>query len=155
MKKAADDAIPEYVRKQLIEADELKKRLAALEDDKAVASFAKRAADLGLEGHGETLRKAYAGNAESIVKLESILKGLAEQVRTGKIFAEFGSNQSGSPATAHDEILAASKAYREGQIKIGKKCTPEQAFTAVYTDPAHADIKKRYDAEEIKKRMAA
>lgn len=155
MKKSADDAIPEYVRKQLLEAEEIKKDLAALKEDKAVASFAKRAIELGLEGHGETLRKAYGGNAEAIVKLESILKGLAEQVRTGKIFAEFGSNQSGNGATAEDDMKAAAAAYREGQIKIGKKCSPEQAFTHVYTDPAHAELKKRYDAEEIKKRRAA
>jgi hypothetical protein len=155
MKKVVDDAIPESIRKQLAEAEEIKKRLIALEDDKAAASFAKRAIDLGLEGHGETLRKAYGGNTEAIVKLESILKGLAEQIRTGTIFAEFGSNQSGAGATASDEMNAVAAAYREGQIKIGKNCSPAQAFTAVYIDPAHAELKKRYDAEEIKKRHAA
>jgi hypothetical protein len=153
MKKVIDDAIPEYVRKQLAEAEELKKRLASLEDDKAAASFAKRATELGLEGHGETLRKAYGGNAEAIMKLESILKGLAEQVRTGKIFAEFGSNQSGSGATAADELNAAAETYRAAQIAIGKKCSLEQAFTHVYT--TNLELKKRYDDEDMKKRRAA
>jgi hypothetical protein len=155
MKKMLDDAIPEHVRKQLAEAEEIRKDLAILKEDKAIAAYAKRAIDLGLDGHGETLRKAYSGNAEAIAKLESLLKGLVEQVRTGKIFVEFGSNQSGANATAADEMRAAASAYREGQIKIGKKCTPEQAFTAIYTDPAHADLKKRYDAEDLKKRYAA
>jgi hypothetical protein len=155
MKKVMDEAIPEYVRKQLAEAEELKKQVSSLVDDKAAASFAKRATELGLEGHGETLRKAYGGNAEAIVKLESILKGLTEQVRTGKIFAEFGSNQSNAGATAADDLNAQAAAYREGQIKIGKKCSTVQAFTHVYTDPAHAELKKRYDDEEIKKRYAA
>jgi hypothetical protein len=153
MKKVIDDAIPEYVRKQLAEAEELKKRLASLEDDRAAASFAKRATELGLEGHGETLRKAYGGNADAIVKLESLLKGLTEQVKTGKVFAEFGSNQSNAAAPAADELNAQAAAYREGQIKIGKKCSPEQAWTAVYL--GNADLKKRYDDEETKKRRAA
>jgi hypothetical protein len=155
MKKAMDATIPDDIRKQREEAADMKKRLAALEDDRAVESFAKRATDIGLEGHGETLRKAYAGNAEAIVKLESLFKGLTEQIRTGKVFAEFGSNQPGTGATAADEMKVAASAYREGQVKLGKKCTPEQAFTAIYTDPVHAELKKRYDAEEIQKRRAA
>jgi hypothetical protein len=155
MKKIIDDAIPPEIRKQLEETADLKKRLADLEDDRAVAAYAKRAADIGIDGHGETLRKAIRGDAEAITKLESLLKGLAEQVRTGKIFAEFGSNQSGSGATAADELNAAAAVYREGQIKIGKKCTQEQAFTHVYTDSAYVELKKRYDAEEVKKRHAA
>jgi hypothetical protein len=46
-----------------------------------------------------------------------LLKGMSEQIRTGKIFAEFGSNQSGGPASAADEMKLAAEAYRDGQIK--------------------------------------
>jgi hypothetical protein len=155
MKRVIEDTIPPEIRKQLAEAEALKKQVSSLVEDRAVDAFAKRAIDLGVEGHGETLRKAYGGNAEAIIKLESILKGLAEQVRTGKVFTEFGSNQSNAGVTAKDDMDAAAAAYREGQIKIGKNCSIEQAFTKVYTDPAYAELKKRYDTEDMKKRHAA
>ena len=41
----------------------------------------------------------------------------------------------------------------EGQIKVGKKCSIEKAWTEVYLDKANADLKKAHDADEIKKRM--
>jgi hypothetical protein len=148
--------LPEEIRKKLEKADANEVILKQLMDEREAAIFAKRAVAIGLqEPHGEILRKAYTGDKESIAKLEALMKGLAEQVRTGKIFAEFGSNQSGGGATAADEMNAQAAAYREGQLKIGKKCSPEQAFTAVYTDSAHAELKKRYDTEEMKKRYAA
>lgn len=153
MNKAIAAALPEHVMKQLAEAEDMKKRLALLESDKEVSFFAKRAVDLGLaESQGEILRKAYKGDAEAITKYEQIFKGLAEQVRTGKVFAEFGSNQSGQGATAKSEMDAVAAEYRKNKMAAGGVCTREMAFTAVYTDPAHADLKKRYDDEDFKKR---
>ena len=148
--------LPEDVQKALDRAQANEIILKQLMDERETAVFAKRATAIGLEEvHGEILRKSYTGDKDAIAKLESLMKGMSEQIRTGKIFAEFGSNQSGAGTTAADEMNTAAAAYRADQIKIGKKCTPEQAFTAIYIDPAHADLKKRFDDEEIKKRRAA
>lgn len=148
-----EKSLPVEVQKALDVAKANEVILKQLMEDKEVAVFAKRAVGLGLEEiHGEVLRKAYSGDADAIGKLEQLLKGLSEQVRTGKVFAEFGTNKSNAGATAKDEIDAAAEEYRAGQIKVGKSCSIEQAFTKVYTDPAHADLKKRYDLEQASKR---
>lgn len=155
MKKAATITdLPEDIQKALYNAQANEIILKQLMDEREVAEYAKRATRLGLEEmHGETLRKAFSGDKAGIADLEKLMKGMAEQIRTGKIFAEFGAHGSGAGATAADEMKLAADAYREGQIKLGKKCSPQQAFTAIYIDPAHADLKKRYDSEEIKKRL--
>lgn len=148
--------LPEEIQKALDEAKADKIILKQLVEEREIATYAKRAVSIGLEEpHGEIMRKAYTGDKDAIAKLEALMKGLAEQVTTGKIFAEFGSNRTGAGATAADDMNAAAAAYRETQIKIGKKCSIEQAFTHVYTDPGFAELKKRYDAEDMKKRHAA
>jgi hypothetical protein len=135
-KKMFDEAIAkaeknEALLKSLIEKDE-------------AATFAKRAADLGLgEAHGETLRKAYAGDKDGVAKLEALMKGLAEQARTGKVFAEFGTNKSNAGATAKAEMDA-----KVDELAKSAKISKAQAFTQIYTDSAHADLKKRYDDED-------
>jgi hypothetical protein len=149
--------LPDEVQKALDRAAANEVILKQLMEDKEVTAFAKRAVGLGLEeAHGEVLRKAYAGDAASITKLEQLLKGLSEQVRTGTVFKEFGTSQSNAGATAKAEMDAVAEDYRKGQQAAGKTISKHQAFTAIYTDPTHADLKKRYDAEEaMAKRKAA
>lgn len=143
-KNSVEKRLPEAVRKALAQAEADRAVLKSLQEKDEVATFAKRAADLGIEAiHGETLRKAYRGDAAAIGKLETLLKSMSEQIRTGKVFAEFGSNLKGAGATAKSEF-----AEKVAELcKASPKLSEAQAFTKIYTDPAHADLKKRYDAE--------
>lgn len=120
----------------------------SLAEKDEVASFAKRAVSLGLpEAQGEVLRKAFVGDKEAIAKLEALIKGLNEQVKTGKIFEEFGTTQGGD-VTSGDALM---KAKVEEIKKSNPKLSDAQAFTRAYTDPANVEIKKAYDAEQAKK----
>jgi hypothetical protein len=65
----------------------------------------------------------------------------------GKVFAKFADTTS-----AEGVLKAKAEDYRSAQTKLGKRCSEQQAFTVVYTDPANADLKKRYDAEVVAKR---
>ena len=145
--------LPEPVRKALAEAENLKKRLAALEDEKERSLFAKRAAAIGLpEAEGETLRKAFGGDAGAQAKLETLIKGLHEQGRTSAIFAEFGRSGGNGVADAAVELDLKAEEYRKAQIAAGRPCSQQQAFAKVYTDQANHELKKRYDAEQAQKR---
>ena len=146
--------LPDDIQKALAKAEANEIILKGLMEEREVNEYAKTATRIGLEEvHGEILRKAFSGDKGGVAELQNLIKGMSEQIRSGKIFAEFGSARSGMGATAADEMKLAADAYREAQVKIGKKCSPQQAFTAVYTDPAHADLKKRYDTEDMKKRL--
>jgi hypothetical protein len=148
-KRQQEDPIAKADRE---ERETLRKRVADLDLKDQIATFGKRAVGLGLpETQGETLRKAYAGDATAITELEKVLKGLAEQVKTGKVFAEFGSSQAKTGATAYDDLMIKADELKKADPKLSK----EQAFDKVFTDPANVEIKKRYDAEEIAKRRAA
>ena len=150
-KKALVTKIDPEIQKRLDKADENEKLLKGLIEKDEIATFAKRATDLGLpESHGEVLRKAYGGDAEAIKKHEEMLKGLAEQVKTGKVFSEFGSSISKVGATAYDELVAKAAEYRK--TPEGQKLTVEQAFDKVYNDPANVELRKRYSDEEVAKR---
>jgi hypothetical protein len=145
--------LPETVRKALAEAESLKKRLGALEDEKERSAFAKRAAAIGLaEADGETLRQAFRGDAGAQAKLETLIKGLHAQGRTGTVFAEFGRSGGSGGMDAAAELDLKAEGYRKAQIAAGRPCSQPQAFAKVYTDPANAGLKKRYDAEQAQKR---
>lgn len=139
------------VKKALAEAASMRTEFAKLKEEREVAAFEKRAVSIGLpEAAGETLRKAYAGDEKAIAKLEQTIKGLVAQAQTAELFKEFGAG-GGKAATARDEIFA----KRDELRKANPKMSEAQAFTKVYTDPANAEIKKRYDAEEWSQRRSA
>ncbi len=108
-------------------ADILKRDEAA-----AVADFTKRATDMGFTADfGETLRKAFTGDAVSIGKLETEIKAMREQIRVGKLFGESGSNaQTGGKG--YDQLMAKAKELQG----IEKGLTIDQAFAKVYETPA-------------------
>lgn len=145
--------MPEHIRKALAQADEDRKVLKALQEKDEIATFAKRAEGLGLlPAQGEILRKAYTGDATAIGELEKLLKGLAQARETGKLFGELGKSGGGvGDGTAAADMKAKADDYKKAQIALGKKCTDQMAFAKVYVDPANADLKKRYDAEQAKR----
>jgi hypothetical protein len=145
--------LPEGIQKRLDAAEAMEKRLATLEDEREGVAFGKRAIGLGLvEAHGEILRKAYKGDPAAIGELETIIKGLTAQIDAGKLFKEFGTTRGGDATSAEGALKAKAAEYQTAQTAIGKKCSAEQAWTAVYTAPTNLELKKRYDAEDIAKR---
>ena len=139
------------IKKALADAVVMKAEFAKMQEEREVAKFEKRAVAIGLpEVAGETLRKAYAGDATAIAKLEQTIKGLTAQVEQGALFKEFGSTGA-KAATAKAEVLAKADELR----KANPKMSEASAFTKVYTDPTNAELKKRYDAEEWATRRSA
>jgi hypothetical protein len=143
MKKRDD--LPEDVRKKLDEHDELKKRLAALEDGKALEGFKKQAIEAGLpEADGETLQKAYRGDKSAVDKIVDVVKALTAQVKAAGLFKEVGDRRTGGAViTAYDELVGKADELRKTETSL----TKEQAFAKVYADPANAELVRRERGE--------
>jgi hypothetical protein len=138
------DDLPEDVRKALAEHDDLKKKVAVLEDGKALEGFTKSAIDIGLpEAEGATLQKAYRGDKEAVDKLVGFLKAAHAQAKAAGIFKEIGGNGPANGATALDELNTKADELRKKETGLSQA----QAFAKVYADPANAEIVKRERAE--------
>lgn len=147
-----DDDLPPHIKKALDDAEETKKRLAVLESKDELVTFQKRAVEIGLtEAQGELLQKAHKGDKDALKKLENCIKGLNEQISTGKIFDEFGTSQGGNADDPYAEITAKAEALRKAEPKL----TIEKAKARVIEDPANADLIKRYNTEQRRKLSAA
>lgn len=148
-KKAALVQIDPAIQKRLDKADEDAKVLKGLVEKDEISTFAKRAIELGLtEDKGEILRKAAKGDADAFKQVEEMLKALNSQLvaaqKSGKIFSEFGSQQS-TTGKAFDVLKAKAEELRK--TEAGKGMTAEQAFAKVYSDPANAEIAAQEKAE--------
>lgn len=157
-----DPAVQDLAKRAAETAEEnaaLRKRLDAYDAERAVDSFKKRAVAMGLaEEDGETMRKAYAGDATAQAALDKrfteITKSAEEIARTAGVFSEFGKAGGGrGGATAYDEAMAKAGEFRK--TADGARLSIHQAFDRVITDPANADLAKRIKDEEIAKRRAA
>jgi len=149
----APPAADPLVAKMQTELADLQKRNASLEHERDLAKFSKRATEIGLtEAQGELLMKAHAGDKDALTKLENAIKGLHEQIATGKLFTEFGSGQ-GASVDAYAEITAKAIELRKADPKL----TIEKAKAKVIEDPANRDLVKRYNEERsgAHKRVAA
>lgn len=148
----AKNAIDPTIAKRLEDGETALKKVAVLEAAQELVTFGKRALALGLpESHGEVLMKVYQGDPAAIKKHEEALKGLVEQVKTGKIFNEFGDKSQQGGASAYDQLLAKAEELR----KVETKLTSAQAFEKVFTDPANLALVEQHNASEMKKRMGA
>jgi hypothetical protein len=153
--------LPAAIQKALADAAADREILKGLREKDEIATFAKRAVDLGLvESQGEILRKAYSSDAAiaapARVELEKLIKGLTKLRDESSLMKELGSNKpAAGDGTAAGDLQAKADELRAGALTKGGKMTPEQAWTKAYTDPANATLKKRYDAEEIAKRNRA
>lgn len=131
---------------------ELKKQLAQTTDAAAVAAFAKKATDLGLPAaHGEVMRKAYSGDADAQKRHEEMLKGIAEQARTGIIFKEFGGGGDGNGAKALDQAVLKAQELQKADPKLSR----HQAMAKVWADPVNKELYAQHKAEENAARRAA
>lgn len=150
-KRAEDDPIYKAMR---TENDDLKKRLTAIEDERALDIAKRDAKELGMSttDAGETLMKARRGDVEAIKKLEGHISTLAKAKtaieKTGHIFSEFGHNQgTQGDGTALAELQAKAAELR----KVKPDLTEAQAFEKVMTDPANREIVGRERDERMNK----
>jgi hypothetical protein len=144
--KAEPAPLPEHVVKALQEGEDLKKRIAALEDERELAGFAKRAGEIGLpETDAVVLQKAYRGDKASIDALLGYVKAAQTQAKKAGLFTEIGSAGRGA-ATAFDEITAKAEELR----KADKKLSKAQAFARVYEDSDNSELVMRYKQEEAR-----
>lgn len=142
----AKPAIDPEVQKRLDDAAEDRKVLKTLQDKDELATFTKRAVEIGLaEADGETLRKAHKGDKDALGKLEGVIKGLAEQVRTGKVFSEFGHSNTVDATSAAGRMDAAVAELQKADSKLGR----DQAIAKIAEsrDPKHQEVWKSYKAE--------
>jgi hypothetical protein len=147
-----DDDLPPHIKKALDDAEELRKRMAVLEAKDELVTFQKRATEIGLtEAQGELLQKAHKGDKDALKSIENCIKGLNEQIATGKIFSEFGSSQGGNADDPYAEITAKAEVLRKAEPKL----TIEKAKARVIEDPANAELIKRYNTEQRRKLNAA
>ena len=147
-----DEDLPPHIKKALDDAEETRKRLAVLESKDELVTFQKRAVEIGLtEGQGELLQKAHKGDKDALKSLENCIKGLNEQIATGKIFSEFGTSQGGNADDPYAEITAKAEDLRKKEPKL----TIEKAKARVIEDPANAELIKRYNEDRRRKLNAA
>lgn len=160
-KKAADPVTvddlakrDETVSKLLADNMDLKKRLDAVDLEKAQADFKKRAAALGLtaDGDGELMRKAFNGDKEAQASFEKRqaqqVEALKKQAETGQLFSEFGTAR-GMTGDAYASLVAKADEIRKAKPDL----TVEQAFAKAYEDPANADLVKQHKTEEMRKKL--
>lgn len=122
---------------------DLEKRLEVREAAEIVASFAKRAVELELpEAKGEVLRKAYSGDVAAQGEIEALIKGLREQVKTGKVFEEFGAKTGGDATTPVAKINAKVAEMQKADPKL----TRDTAIAKIAADPAQRDLWNEYKA---------
>lgn len=145
--KKVEAPLPDHIVKALADVEALKKSNADLQRDRDIAIFSKRASDIGLgEAHGELLMKAHAGDKAAVAKLEDAIKGLNEQIATGKLFSEFGTSAGGA-VDAVAEVTAKAEEIRKADPKL----TIEKARAKVVEDPANRELVKRYNSERAAK----
>ncbi len=146
----AEKRLPPHIQKALAEGEEMRKRLTALENDKALVELSKRAAAAGLPlDFGAVLQRAEGGDKEAISKLlekyAEANKAREAALKSGGIFTEFGTSR-GSSAGAYDQLIAKRDELRKGDMTL----TLEQAFAKVMADPSNRELVE----QERRERMA-
>lgn len=133
----------EIAKRDAVIAD-LQKRAALLEETNAKAEFAKKALDLGLtEAHGETLRKAYGGDKDAMGKIEQLIKGLTEQVKTGKLFEEIGVKNGTDATSPKAKMMAKVAEVRKADTTLD---TDAKAIAKIAADPSQRELWNEYKA---------
>jgi predicted RNase H-like HicB family nuclease len=141
--KAEAPALPEDVIRKLAEAEDLRKRVDALEDEREAAIFAKRAADLGLSPNlAHPLRVVRKADPAAADTIEAAFKALTAQVNASSLFGELGTSGATGAATALDELMAKAADIR----KAAPALTEAQAFDKASMD--YPELMKRHRQEQ-------
>jgi hypothetical protein len=138
-------AMNERIAKAETEAAELRKRLDAEEDAKEKIAFGKKATEVYSqpETFGETLRKAYKGDAAAQAEVEKVTLSLKRVAEQSALFKNFGTG-GGNADSAKAEVNAKAGELRKVQTNLSQ----EQAYTKIILDPANRDLAKRLRDEE-------
>lgn len=128
---------------------DLKKRLDEQTNAGAVETFKKRAVAAGLqEADGETMRKAFSGDAVAAETLEKrfaeIKKAADEAIRVGRVFGEFGTAKA-APGSPQAALEAKADELRKADPKLSK----EQAYAKAFE--ANPEIAQEVRAAEMAK----
>ena len=136
---------PAAVQEALAKAARDSETLADLRKKDELTVFSKRAAEIGLpESMAETMMKAHAGDKDALKALENVIKGLNNQIATGKLFSEFGSAQGGAGGgSAMEQLQAKASELRKADPKLSEAA----AFSKVYEDRANAELVQLYKRE--------
>lgn len=152
-KRAEDDPIYKAMR---VENDDLRKRLTAIEDERALDIAKRDAKEMGLTQNdaGEVLMKMRRGDAEAIKTYEGYMVALAKSKtnleRTSKVFDEFGTGR-GNDGTKGDSANTLLMAKAQELRTKNPSLTEAQAFEKVYLDPANRDLMEREGQERMAK----
>lgn len=155
-KKAAVIHLPPEIIKRLENADANEAIVKNLQEKDQIATFAKRATDMGLPAEkGEIIRKAWGGDATAQAEVEKMVGELNRALdgarKLGKVFTEVGSLQ-GQPGKAYDMFMA--KAHEFQKTEAGKGLTEQQAFSKVYNAPENTDLREQEKQERTAQRAA-
>lgn len=152
MKKGAmDDPV---IKAALLENDELKKRIAALEDQGTLEICKRDATEMGMTDAdaGATLMKARKGDKDAMAKVEAHIKTVKksrdEALKQSRLFSEFGTTHgasSGGDALA--ELNSKAAELRKTQTTLSEA----QAFEKVLLDPANKELVARERDERMAK----
>lgn len=142
------DDLPQEVVAKLAQADQDRVVLKGLQEAAEVTKYENKAVELGLaKAYGATIRKAFSGDAKAQEEMEKLLKGMAAQIATGKVFEQLGNEGKQVGASAMDEIRAKAAELRKSDTKL----SDAQAIDKVLTDPANAELAKRERDERMLK----
>jgi len=132
----------QFAKRQQAQLDQQTADIAKRAEADELADFSKRAKDLGFGVEfGDTIRKAYKGDATAQKALEEKIAGMKKAIDSGALFATFGGRDGAPGGSAAAEMNAKAEAFQKSEG--GKGLTFEQAYAKVYTDPANNEIKKR------------
>lgn len=157
--------LPADVQKRLDDADADRATLRILKRKDTLATFTKRAVEIGLpENFGEVLMKASDeddGDADDKKKkeerkkafgqLEDHIKGLTAQLKTGGLFKEFGkAGGAATGGTAYEQLQSKAAELRKSDPKLSEA----QAFAKAYEDPANRELVTLHKSESAPRAAA-
>jgi hypothetical protein len=150
-KRAEEDPIYKQMR---AENEEIRKELKSIRDERDLEIAKRDAKEMGLTASdaGEVVMKMRRGDQDAIKKYEQYMVQLARAKnaieKTGVIFKEFGTANTGATgASANDELTAKAAELR----KVKPDLTEAQAFDKVYNDPANRELRQREQDERMNK----
>lgn len=133
-------ALPASVRKMIEDGQDAIKRVKKLEDEAALAGFAKQCAEIGLpDSHAATLQKAYSGDKAAVDELLKLTKSGFAAAKAAGVFKEFGASGGTGGGTAFEQFTALAAKYLKEHASEG--LTHEQAFSKVYQAPENKDLR--------------
>lgn len=114
-----DTSLPEDVRKALVEADELRVRVAKMERDARLALFVRKAADdyaslAPADELGPALEEIDRVAPDAAQTLDRLLKAVAARAETSDLFKELGTTSSGKSDADSKFAALVAKAQEAG-----------------------------------------